>query len=108
MDASYAACALALLEAKAAGRNVRIGLGTHDVELVETIGAHARALGLPKDAFEVQMLYGIRVDGLRGRRRAGYAARSLIAYGPAWYAWYMRRLAERPANVLLALRQIAG
>ena len=108
VDANYAACAVALLEAKAQGQDVRIGLGTHDVALIEQLGGHARALGLPKDAVEVQMLYGIRVAELRRLGRAGYPVRSLIAYGPAWYPWYMRRLAERPANVLFALRQIVG
>ena len=108
VDAGYAACAVALLEAKARGQDVRIALGTHDVALVEQIAAHAQALGLPRDAFEVQMLYGIRVGELRRLARDGYPVRSLVAYGPAWYAWYMRRLAERPANVLFALRQIVG
>lgn len=108
VDAAYAACAMALLEAKAHGLDVRLGLGTHDVELVEALALQAQALGLARDAFEVQMLYGIRVGELRRLARAGYPVRSLIAYGPAWYAWYMRRLAERPANVLFALRQIVG
>jgi proline dehydrogenase len=108
VDASYAACAVTLLDAKAHGAVVRIGLGTHDVALAEQIAAHARALGLAKDAFEVQMLYGIRVDELRRLARAGYPVRVLIAYGTAWYAWYMRRLAERPANILFALRQLVA
>jgi len=54
------------------------------------------------------MLYGIRVDQQRRLAAEGYPVRDLIAYGPGWYAWYMRRLAERPANVLFALRQIVG
>ncbi len=106
VDANYAAVALALLEARAAGQQVRIALGTHDVELVEQLAGHAAALGLPRDAFEVHMLYGIRLDQQRRLARDGYVVRDLIAYGPAWYAWYVRRLAERPANVVLALRQI--
>jgi proline dehydrogenase len=58
------------------------------------------------DAFEVQMLYGIRTDEQRRLAAAGYRVRDLISYGEAWYAWYLRRLAERPANVWFALRQI--
>ena len=54
------------------------------------------------------MLYGIRMDQQRRLAREGYTVRDLIAYGEAWYPWYMRRLAERPANVLFALRQIIG
>ena len=108
VDANYTATAVLMLQALAAGGKVRIGLGTHDVKLVEQIAEHARALGLPKTAFEVQMLYGIREDQQRRLARAGYPVRDLIAYGPAWYSWYMRRLAERPANVIFALRQAIG
>jgi proline dehydrogenase len=108
VDASYRALALEMLAAARAGRAVRIGLGTHDVCLIEQIAVEARALGLPRTAFEVQMLYGIRADQQRRLAAEGYAVRCLIAYGEAWYPWYMRRLAERPANVLFALRQIFG
>jgi proline dehydrogenase len=108
VDANYAALAIALLGARAAGREVRIAIGTHDVTLIEQIAAHADALGLSQQAFEIQMLYGIRMDQQRRLAAAGYQVRDLIAYGPAWYPWYMRRLAERPANVLFALRQIVG
>ena len=52
------------------------------------------------------MLYGIRSAEQRRLAREGYRVRDLIAYGEAWYPWYMRRLAERPANVLFALRQL--
>jgi proline dehydrogenase len=66
----------------------------------------AEAVAVPRSTLEVHMLYGIRVDELRRLRDAGHPASSLIAYGSAWYAWYMRRLAERPANVAFALRQL--
>jgi proline dehydrogenase len=108
VDASYLALATDLLEAAKAGRAIRIGLGTHDVRLIEHVAERAQALGLPKTALEVQMLYGIRADQQRRLAGEGYAVRCLIAYGEAWYPWYMRRLAERPANVLFALRQIFG
>jgi proline dehydrogenase len=108
VDASYLALCVAMLEAAKAGRAIRIGLGTHDVNLIEQVATHAEALGLPRTSFEVQMLYGIRMDQQRRLAREGYIVRDLIAYGEAWYPWYMRRLAERPANVLFALRQIIG
>jgi proline dehydrogenase len=108
IDANFLALAVEMLEAARAGRAVRIALGTHDVRLVEQIEGHARALGLPRTAFEVQMLYGVRVDQQLRLAREGYRVVDLISYGAAWYAWYMRRLAERPANVLFALRQILG
>ncbi len=108
VDTNYVALAIALLDALHAGHKVRLGLGTHDVRLIEQIAEHATALGLPKTSFEVQMLYGIRMDQQRRFAGEGYLVRDLIAYGEAWYPWYMRRLAERPANVLFALRQILG
>jgi proline dehydrogenase len=106
VDANFLAITVVLLEAIRGGARVRLGLGTHDVGLIEQAATHAAALGLPRTAFEVQMLYGVRVDEQRRLAREGYAVRDLIAYGEAWYPWYMRRLAERPANVLFALRQL--
>ncbi len=108
VDANYLALTVSMLDAIKAGRKVRIALGTHDVRLVEQAAQHAAALGLPRTAFEVQMLYGIRMDQQRRLNAEGYLVRDLIAYGEAWYPWYMRRLAERPANVLFALRQMVG
>jgi proline dehydrogenase len=106
VDANYVALAVSMLEAVRAGRTVRIGLGTHDVRLIAQIAEHGAALGLPKTAFEVQMLFGIRPGEQRRLAAEGFAVRALIAYGEAWYPWYMRRLAERPANVIFALRQL--
>jgi proline dehydrogenase len=108
VDSNYVGLAVALLEGAVAGRKIRLGLGTHDVRLIEQIAAHAEALGLPKSSFEIQMLYGIRMDQQRRFVSEGYRVRDLISYGEAWYPWYMRRLAERPANVVFALRQIIG
>jgi proline dehydrogenase len=107
VDAAYQSLALLMLPHAAAG-DLRLGLGTHDTALVERIADHARAGGIGVDAFEVQMLYGIRMDVQRRLASEGYVVRDLIAYGEAWYAWYMRRLAERPANILFALRQLFG
>jgi proline dehydrogenase len=102
IDAAFVAQAVTMLRAG----GVRLGLGTHDVRLVEQIAGQVAAAGVGRDAFEVQMLYGIRVDQQRRLAREGYRVRVLIAYGDAWYPWYVRRLAERPANVLFALRQL--
>jgi proline dehydrogenase len=106
VDSNFVAVAVAMLEAKRDGRNVRVGLGTHDVRLIEQIADRARAMGLGLADVEVQMLYGIREDQQRRLAREGYPVGDLIAYGEAWYPWYMRRLAERPANVIFALRQM--
>jgi proline dehydrogenase len=107
VDAAYESLAVLMLPDAARGE-LRLGLGTHDTELVERIGAYARSADIEISAFEVQMLYGIRMDEQRRLAAEGYVVRDLIAYGDAWYAWYMRRLAERPANVAFALRQMIG
>ena len=85
-----------------------VTVGTHDTALVERITTVAEAGGVPRSALEVHMLYGIRPDELRRLRDAGHPPFSLIAYGSAWYAWYMRRLAERPANVWFVVRTMFG
>jgi len=105
VDASFIALALRfLLEGR--GRPIRLSLGTHDVTLIEQIAEQAAATGIGIDGFEVEMLYGIREDQQRRLAKAGYRVQSLIAYGEHWYPWYMRRLAERPANVIFAMRQL--
>lgn len=102
VDASFVSQSVVILRDGSAG----LGLGTHDVRLIEQIGASAEASGIPRVAYEVQMLYGIRTDQLERLARNGYRARVLIAYGEFWYPWYVRRLAERPANVGFVLRQL--
>jgi proline dehydrogenase len=107
VNAAYQSLAVTMLPHVATGA-LRLGLGTHDTALIERIADHACAAGIGLDAFEVQMLYGIRMDEQRRLAAEGYVVRDLVAYGEAWYAWYMRRLAERPANVVFALRQLFG
>ncbi|HEX6129357.1 MAG TPA: proline dehydrogenase family protein [Candidatus Limnocylindria bacterium] len=107
VDAAYQSLSVLMLPHAASGA-MRLGLGTHDTRLIERVGDHARGADIPVTAFEVQMLYGIRMDEQRRLAAEGYVVKDLIAYGEAWYAWYMRRLAERPANVLFALRQLFG
>ncbi len=104
IDASFQA--LSLLIAGAAGDGARLVMGTHDSALVERTAAFGAATGIPRPVFEVAMLYGIRPRELTRLSAAGFPVRTLIAYGEFWYPWYMRRLAERPANVLFVLRQI--
>jgi proline dehydrogenase len=105
VDASFLGLALRFL-IEGRGRPIRLSLGTHDVTLIEQIAEQAAAAGIGLDGFEVEMLYGIREDQQRRLAAAGYRVQSLIAYGEHWYPWYMRRLAERPANVFFAMRQL--
>ena len=105
VDASYLSIAVDFLKT-GRGRPVRLGLGTHDVALVEQIADQVSPAGIEKDGFEVEMLYGIRTVEQYRLAKAGYGVQTLIAYGDAWYPWYMRRLAERPANVAFAIRSM--
>lgn len=105
VDANYLALAVLMLRETRAQR-LRLGLGTHDVGLIGRVEELARAAGIERDAFEVQMLYGIRAADQVRLARQGFRVQTLIAYGEFWYPWYMRRLAERPANVTFALRSL--
>ncbi|MEE8488544.1 MAG: proline dehydrogenase family protein, partial [Gemmatimonadota bacterium] len=81
---------------------------THDERMIDGIRRKAADLGLARDALEIQLLYGIRRDLQAELVAEGYAVRILISYGPNWFPWYMRRLAERPANVWFMLRSVLG
>lgn len=106
VDENYYRLAGRLLSADAREKGVRAIFGTHDPVLIRRIEALGQSLGLAPDAVEFQMLYGIsRSEQLR-LAAAGYRFRVLISYGEAWFPWYMRRLAERPANVLFVLRSL--
>ena len=106
VDQNYLALCVSMLGAIKAGHGLFLGMGTHDVRLIRQVADHAGSIGLDQAAFDVEMLYGIRADQQRKLKEDGFRVRVLIAYGEYWYPWYMRRLAERPANVLFALRQI--
>ena len=107
VNAAFQSLCVLMLPYAASGE-LRLGMGTHDTKLIERVAAHAAGVGIGKDAFEIEMLYGIRQKEQLRLASEGYRVLALIAYGEAWYAWYMRRLAERPANVLFALRQMFG
>jgi len=105
VDAAFLGIATTFIQAVRDGQ-ARFQAGTHDVDLIEQIARFGDAIGLEPTKIEVEMLYGIRTDQQRKLAARGFDVRCLIAYGEHWYPWYMRRLAERPANVLFALRQI--
>lgn len=81
-------------------------IATHDEKMIAATKEYAAARGVPRDAFEFQMLYGIRRDLQRQLVAEGYRLRLYVPFGQAWYPYYMRRLAERPANVLFILRNL--
>jgi proline dehydrogenase len=86
----------------------RLAVATHDTKLIDRIDGAARSAGRQRTDFEVQMLYGIRSGDQVRLSRDGFRVRTLIAYGSYWYPWYLRRLAERPANIWFALRNLFG
>jgi len=106
VDENYFALTQLLLGSDARSHGLRAALATHDVNLIRRIIERTELQGLEKSSFEFQMLYGIqRAEQLR-LARAGWKSVVLIAYGSYWFPWYMRRLAERPANVLFVLRSL--
>ena len=106
IDARYRSLARELLGAAKKGPGTRAVFGTHDLALVSQIREDARELGVAETAFEVQMLFGIQDAGRRQLARDGIRTRVLISYGKAWYPWFMRRLAEKPANLLMVGRNL--
>jgi len=80
------------------------GLATHDETIVEAAKAYAASRGISRENFEFQMLYGVRRDLQRKLVRDGYNVRVYVPFGTEWYPYFMRRLAERPANVLFLAR----
>lgn len=83
-------------------------VATHDPDMLQRVGAVARERGIGQDRFEYQMLYGVRRDLQRQLVQAGNRLRIYVPYGTEWYPYFMRRLAERPANVLFILRSVFG
>ncbi len=104
VDANYLELARWVLSEDVRRTGTRFGFGTHDPVLLRAIQAAASDAGLAPNQVEFQLLYGIRRDQQLRLAQAGHRVRVLVSYGEAWFAWYMRRLAERPANVWFALR----
>jgi len=100
---AFVALAVRLLEADAYP-----GIATHDPEMIERVKAFARERGIGRDRFEFQMLYGVRRDLQRRLIADGYRLRVYVPYGTEWFPYFMRRLAERPANLLFVARTVIG
>ena len=82
------------------------GIATHDEAMITATKQFAQQQGISKDKFEFQMLYGIRTDLQEQLVREGYQMRVYIPYGTQWFPYFMRRLAERPANVLFFVKNL--
>jgi proline dehydrogenase len=108
VDANYFALAKRLLADDARAEGVTPAFGTHDLHLVARIREFAAEAGIAKSDYEIQMLYGIRREEQLQLAADGAVMRTLISYGKAWFPWYMRRLAERPANLWFVARSLVG
>lgn len=82
------------------------GLATHDIHMIDAAKAYAREHGIDVNSFEFQMLYGVRRDLQRQLVRDGYGMRVYVPFGREWYPYFMRRLAERPANVFFLAKNM--
>ena len=108
VDANYYALAQLMLAAGSRASGARAAFGTHDAQLIDSIRRHAAATGVTPAEFEIHMLYGIQKATQLRLARDGASVRVLIAYGAYWFPWYMRRLAERPANVWFVAKSLFG
>lgn len=101
VDENYSALMKKLLD-----QGVYPAIATHDEKLIQEAIAYVEGRGIRKDSFEFQMLYGIRRDLQRKLIEQGYRLRLYVPYGTEWYPYFMRRLAERPANLWFVLRNL--
>jgi proline dehydrogenase len=100
VDANYVNLMKRMVTFSNNGKGVFCGIATHDEAIVNQMRAFVQQNKIDKHAFEFQMLYGVRRDLQRKLAAEGYGVRVYIPFGPEWYPYFMRRLAERPANVL--------
>jgi len=108
VDVRYLDLARQLLTGQTNGSVRRAILATHDPRLIDQITQFASQEGIRREQLEVQMLYGIQRALQEQLASEGWRSSVLIAYGTHWYAWFMRRLAERPANLWLVVRNVAA
>ncbi len=107
VDESYFRLAARMLQPDVP-RGTMLGVGTHDERLIERLRAVIAERHVPPTAYEFEMLYGIQRPLQARLVREGAPLRVLISYGEFWFPWYMRRLAERPANVLFVAKNMFG
>ena len=105
-DQNYIKLTQMLLSDTAHKNGVLFGAATHDDKMIEAIMAYTDANHIPKDAFEFQMLFGVRREMQERLVAQGYQMRVYVPFGTAWYSYFIRRLAERPANLWFFLSNL--
>ena len=108
VDENFFKLCVRLLQPDAIAAGCLLHIATHDMALVERLTAWIKANNVPASAYEFAMLYGIQPGQQRRMAKEGKRLRVLISYGEYWFPWYMRRLAERPANVWFVVKNLAG
>jgi proline dehydrogenase len=106
VDKNYVALAEYYLSEPARAKGAYIGVATHDDNMINAVREYAAKNNIPKDRFEFQMLYGVRSASQLQLAKEGYKMRVYVPYGTEWYPFFMRRLAERPANVWFLLKNL--
>jgi proline dehydrogenase len=108
VDKNYFALATRLLSQEARSAGVRTVIATHDLNLIHRVEILARAEHLTREDFQFVLLYGIKRSEQLRLAREGWRSGVLISYGEFWFPWYMRRLAERPANMGFVIKNLFG
>jgi len=106
VNTNFVRLAQILLSPQAQAAGVRAAIATHDVKLITQICDWAATQAIAKSAIEFQMLYGIQRAELLRLAKEGYPSGAFISYGSHWFPWFMRRLAERPANVFFVAKNL--
>jgi proline dehydrogenase len=106
VDANYVKVAKVMMAPESRANGFRAVYGTHDTTIINALERHGDANGIGKTDYEIHMLYGIQRGEQRRLAEQRKNVRVLIAYGSYWVPWYMRRLAERPANVLFVAKSL--
>ena len=106
VDENFYKLCVRLMSPEAQDAGTLLHVATHDAALADRLALHARQHNVPSSAYEFAMLYGIGVGQQKRLAADGKRLRVLISYGEYWFPWYMRRLAERPANVWFVARQL--
>lgn len=109
VDQNMLALCRQMFDASAAhAADLQLAVASHDDQIINYAKAYAYHHGIGRDRFEFQMLYGIRRDVQLALVKEGYKVRVYVPFGTAWYGYFMRRLAERPANLVFFLRALVG
>lgn len=106
VDENFFSLAQTMIRAQRDSKLLRTIFGTHDAALIRRLVDFSANEGLPKQSLEIQMLYGIQRAELERLAADGYRAAAFICYGHSWYPWFIRRLAERPANLWFVAKNI--